>query len=97
MRSELVVDAIQMAIWRRRPPTGQCVAHSDHGSQSDEDSFSRDLLGVLNRLVPSLGRHVLHDPPVLMVGRLHTSSLPALAKEDQRVRSRCRRAKRRSG
>jgi len=29
MRSELVVDAIQMAIWRRHPPTGQCVAHSD--------------------------------------------------------------------
>ena len=33
MRSELVVDAVQMAIWRRRPPTGQCIAHSDHGSQ----------------------------------------------------------------
>jgi hypothetical protein len=31
MRSELVVDAVQMVIWRRRPPTGQCVAHSDHG------------------------------------------------------------------
>ena len=35
MRSELVVDAVQMAIWRRRPPAGQCVAHSDHGSQGE--------------------------------------------------------------
>ena len=31
IRSELVVDALQMAIWRRRPPAGQTVAHSDHG------------------------------------------------------------------
>ena len=33
VRSELVVDAVQMAIWRRCPPAGQTVAHSDHGSQ----------------------------------------------------------------
>jgi putative transposase len=33
IRAELVVDAVQMAIWRRRPPEGQTVAHSDHGSQ----------------------------------------------------------------
>jgi putative transposase len=33
IRSELVVDAVQMAVWRRRPPKGQTVAHSDHGSQ----------------------------------------------------------------
>lgn len=29
IRSELVVDAVQMAVWRRRPPSGQTVAHSD--------------------------------------------------------------------
>jgi hypothetical protein len=33
MRAELVVDALQMAIWRRRPPAGRTVHHSDHGSQ----------------------------------------------------------------
>src|SRR3954449_10845963 len=33
IRSELVVDAVQMAIWRRQPPEGQVVAHSDHGAQ----------------------------------------------------------------
>jgi putative transposase len=35
MRSELVVDAVQMAVWRRRPPAGQTIAHSDHGSQDN--------------------------------------------------------------
>jgi transposase InsO family protein len=31
LRAEFV-DALQMAIWRRRPPAGT-VAHSDHGAQ----------------------------------------------------------------
>jgi putative transposase len=31
IRSELVVDALQMAVWRRRP-AGPVIAHSDHGS-----------------------------------------------------------------
>ena len=43
IRSELVVDAIQMAIWRRRPPDGQTVAHSDHGSQYTSWVFGRRL------------------------------------------------------
>ena len=33
MRADVVVDAITMATWRRRPPAGQTIAHSDHGSQ----------------------------------------------------------------
>ena len=33
MRAELVADAVQMATWRRRPPKGQTIAHSDHGGQ----------------------------------------------------------------
>jgi putative transposase len=43
IRSELVVDAVQMAIWRRRPPSGQTVAHSDHGSQYTSWAFGRRL------------------------------------------------------
>ena len=43
MRSELVVDAVQMAIWRRHPPTGQCIAHSDHGSQYTSWAFGTRL------------------------------------------------------
>jgi putative transposase len=33
MRAELVADAVQMATWRRQPPRGQVIAHSDHGGQ----------------------------------------------------------------
>jgi putative transposase len=43
MRAELVVDALQMAIWRRRPPAGQTVHHSDHGSQYTSWAFGRRL------------------------------------------------------
>jgi len=43
MRSELVVDAVQMAVWRRQPATGQCVAHSDHGSQYTSWAFGTRL------------------------------------------------------
>lgn len=43
MRAELVVDAVQMAIWRRRPPAGQTVAHSDHGSVYTSWAFGRRL------------------------------------------------------
>jgi putative transposase len=46
MRSELVVDAVQMAIWRRQPPRGQTVAHSDHGSQYTSWAFGRRLRGA---------------------------------------------------
>ena len=43
IRSELVVDALQMAIWRRRPPKDQTVAHSDHGSTYTSWAFGRRL------------------------------------------------------
>ena len=46
IRSELVVDAIQMALWRRQPPEGQTVAHSDHGSQYTSWAFGRRLRGA---------------------------------------------------
>lgn len=43
IRSELAVDALQMAIWRRRPPKDQTVAHSDHGSTYTSWAFGRRL------------------------------------------------------
>lgn len=43
IRAELVVDALQMAIWRRQPPAGQTVHHSDHGSQYTSWAFGRRL------------------------------------------------------
>jgi putative transposase len=33
LRAELVADAVQVAIWRRRPEPGRTIAHSDHGAQ----------------------------------------------------------------
>jgi putative transposase len=51
IRSELVLDAVQMGLWRRRPPAGQTVAHSDHGSQpgfkgSSQHCLVRLIVGV---------------------------------------------------
>jgi putative transposase len=43
IRSELVVDAVQMAIWRRQPPKGRTVAHSEHGSQGEFERSSQHL------------------------------------------------------
>ncbi len=45
IRSELVVDALQMAIWRRQPPKEQTIAHSDHGTQYTSWAFGRRLRG----------------------------------------------------
>jgi putative transposase len=42
LRSELVVDALQMAIWRRQPADGT-VVHSDHGTQYTSWAFGRRL------------------------------------------------------
>ena len=33
LRTELVVDALEMARWRRQPTRGETVVHSDRGSQ----------------------------------------------------------------
>jgi putative transposase len=40
MRAELVVEALEMAVWRRRPPPG-LIHHSDQGSQYVSLVFSR--------------------------------------------------------
>ena len=40
LRAELVVDALDMALWNRRPTTG-LVHHSDHGSQYTSLAFGR--------------------------------------------------------
>lgn len=45
MRSELVVDALQMAIWRRYPNEVATVVHSDHGSQGGFKWSSQHLDG----------------------------------------------------
>lgn len=52
MRADVVVDAITMATWRRRPPAGRTVAHSDHGSQYTSWAFGQRLraAGILGSM-----------------------------------------------
>jgi putative transposase len=53
LRTELVVDALQMALWRRKPAPG-LVHHSDQGVQYTALSFSERLREV--GIKPSMGR-----------------------------------------
>jgi putative transposase len=52
LRSELVIEAVDMATWRRRPPPG-VVHHSDQGSQYTSLAFGRRLRDA--SLVGSMG------------------------------------------
>ncbi|MDQ3303457.1 MAG: IS3 family transposase, partial [Actinomycetota bacterium] len=53
LRTELVVDALRMAVWRRKPAPG-LIHHSDHGVQYTSLSFSERLKEV--GIQPSMGR-----------------------------------------
>jgi putative transposase len=53
MRTELVVDALEMAVWRRGP-VADLVHHSDRGVQYTAISFGKRLEEV--GIVPSMGR-----------------------------------------
>jgi putative transposase len=53
LRTELVVDALQMAVWRRKPAPG-LIHHSDQGVQYTSLSFSKRLKEV--GIIPSMGR-----------------------------------------
>ncbi len=55
MATELVLDALTMALWRRRP-TGPVMIYSDQGSQFARDDFARWCKD--NQLVPSMSRRV---------------------------------------
>jgi putative transposase len=54
LRSELVVDALEMARWRRRPAHGRTVLHSDRGSQYTSWAFGHRLRQA--GLLGSMGR-----------------------------------------
>lgn len=53
LRAELVVDALEMALWRRKPTAG-LVHHSDRGVQYTSLSFGKRLEEA--GIVPSMGR-----------------------------------------
>jgi transposase InsO family protein len=54
LRAELVVDALEMARWRRRPAPGQTVLHSDRGAQYTSWAFGHRLRQA--GLLGSMGR-----------------------------------------
>jgi putative transposase len=53
METRLVLDALTMAIWRRKPKNSPII-HSDQGSQFGSDEFARWCKG--HRLSPSMSR-----------------------------------------
>lgn len=53
MRTELVIDALSMAITRRDPERQSTILHSDRGSQFTSWAFGRRLVDA--GLVPSMG------------------------------------------
>ena len=53
LRTELVVDALRMAVWRRKPAPG-LVHHSEQGVQYTSLSFGERLKAV--GITPSVGR-----------------------------------------
>ena len=53
LKTELVLDALEMALWRRPPPSG-VVHHSDRGSQYTALSFGESLQEA--GIFPSMGR-----------------------------------------
>ena len=53
LRTELVVDALQMALWRRKPAAG-LIHHSEQGVQYTSLSFAKRLEQV--GIIPSIGR-----------------------------------------
>lgn len=57
MRSALVVDALGMAITRRRPEPHSAILHSDHGSQFTSWAFGKRLTDA--GLVGSMARSAI--------------------------------------
>lgn len=43
LRTGLVVDALDMACWRRKPDPGQVIHHADHGTQYTSWAFGQRL------------------------------------------------------
>ena len=65
MRSDLVVDALEMARWRRRPEPGTIV-HSDRGSQYTSWVFGHrlraaGLLGSMGRVASSVDNGMIES------------------------------------
>jgi transposase InsO family protein len=54
LKTELVIDALELARWRRRPEPGQTILHSDRGTQYTSWAFGHRLREA--GLLGSMGR-----------------------------------------
>ena len=61
MHRSLVIDALEMGLFQRRPPKGQMIFHSDRGSQYASDDF-RDG-------ARSTRRAAIHEPQGQLLGQ----------------------------
>ena len=66
LRTELVVDALEMARWRRQPTRGETVVHSDRGSQYTSWAFGRrlrtaGLLGSMGRVASAVDNSMMES------------------------------------
>ena len=66
LRGELVVDALEMARWRRRPVCGETVLHSDRGAQYTSWAFGHrlraaGLLGSMSRVGSALDNAMMES------------------------------------
>jgi hypothetical protein len=89
IRSELVVDAVQMAVWRRRPPPGQTVAHSDqerntHHGRSAAGSVPLGCSDPWDQVCPNI--KIALDRPIRKTCRL----APSTHRSNLRCVERCR-------
>ena len=93
LRTELVLDALNMAIWQRRPR--DVVHHSDQGSQYTSIAFGARCRGGWRATVDRLGgrcvrqravRELLRDPGVRTAGPTQLSHSRRGAHGDLRVR-----------
>ena len=66
LRTELVVDALEMARWRRQPTRGETVVHSDRGSQYTSWAFrhrlrTAGLLGSMGRVASAVDNSMMES------------------------------------
>jgi putative transposase len=72
MTSQLVADALMMAVWRRGKPV-ELLHHSDQGSQYTSEHFQRAAGGT--------GHHLQHEPRWRGLGQLGHGELLQLAED----------------
>ena len=62
LRTELVLDALEMALWNRRPEPG-LVHHTDHGSQTGFKGSSQHRRQELRCKDANVGAQIAHYAP----------------------------------